>query len=242
MNNRRPGGRMASRPLHFFWLADCSGSMGVDGKIQALNNAIRESVPHMQSVARDNPHASVLARCVRFSTGASWHVGEPTLVEDFLWPDLKAEGVTDLGAALDLLTEQLKMPPMSDRALPPVIALISDGCPTDHWQHALDRMMAEPWGRKAIRIAIGIGEDAANDDAQEVFARFIANPTIRPLQANNPEALVGYIRWVSTAIIKSSSSPASLPAAHIPPDTNVPLPEPPSAAGGEEYSSVSDVW
>lgn len=23
---KRPGGAMANRPLHFFWLADCSGS------------------------------------------------------------------------------------------------------------------------------------------------------------------------------------------------------------------------
>ena len=30
---RRPGGRMASRPLHFIWLADGSGSMRIDGKI-----------------------------------------------------------------------------------------------------------------------------------------------------------------------------------------------------------------
>lgn len=41
--NKRPGGEMATRPLHFIWIADCSGSMGIDGKIQALNNAIREA-------------------------------------------------------------------------------------------------------------------------------------------------------------------------------------------------------
>jgi hypothetical protein len=25
---------------HFLWIADCSGSMGLDGKIQSLNNAV----------------------------------------------------------------------------------------------------------------------------------------------------------------------------------------------------------
>ena len=40
--SRRPGGELASRPLHFFWICDCSGSMQTDGKIQSLNNAIRE--------------------------------------------------------------------------------------------------------------------------------------------------------------------------------------------------------
>ena len=24
---KRPGGELASRPLHFFWVVDCSGSM-----------------------------------------------------------------------------------------------------------------------------------------------------------------------------------------------------------------------
>ncbi len=49
--SKLPGGALASRPLHFIWVADCSGSMSVDGKIQALNNAIREAIPHMQQVA-----------------------------------------------------------------------------------------------------------------------------------------------------------------------------------------------
>ena len=68
--SRRPGGELASRPLHFIWLADSSGSMEQDGKIQALNTAIREAVPHMRKVAEDNPNAQVLVRAVRFSSGA----------------------------------------------------------------------------------------------------------------------------------------------------------------------------
>ena len=40
----RPGGELASRPLHFFWMVDCSGSM--DGeKIGVVNNAYRTCFP-----------------------------------------------------------------------------------------------------------------------------------------------------------------------------------------------------
>ena len=42
MEHNRPGGALSTRPLHFFWICDCSGSMSVDGKIQSLNEAIRE--------------------------------------------------------------------------------------------------------------------------------------------------------------------------------------------------------
>ena len=38
---KRPGGELATRPLHFIWIADCSGSMATDGKIQAQMNLIQ---------------------------------------------------------------------------------------------------------------------------------------------------------------------------------------------------------
>src|SRR5438552_3796581 len=82
---RRPGGELATRPLHFIWLADCSGSMGSDGKIQALNTAIREAVPHMRRVADENPNAHVLVRAVKFASGAQWHIAPETAMADFKW-------------------------------------------------------------------------------------------------------------------------------------------------------------
>src|ERR1700730_18442899 len=122
----RPGGALAKRPLHFIWLCDCSGSMAADGKIQALNNAIRETIPHMRNVAADNPHAEVLVRAIRFGTTAEWHVAQATPIASFTWPtDLTDDGATAMGAALMLLAGELKIPPMTDRALPPVLAFIS---------------------------------------------------------------------------------------------------------------------
>lgn len=114
--SRRPGGELASRPLHFFWICDCSGSMQADGKIQSLNNAIKEALPHMQRAAEENPNAQVFVRAAKFSDGAQWHVAAPTPVADFRWEDLKAGGMTDMGKALRLVAEQLRIPPMSARA------------------------------------------------------------------------------------------------------------------------------
>jgi uncharacterized protein YegL len=191
--------------LHFIWIADCSGSMKGNGKIQSLNTAIREAVPHMQRVADENPNAHVLVRALKFSSGAQWHMTDPTPVADFKWRDLGAGGTTDMGKALTLVAGALKIPPMTDRALPPVLVLISDGQPTDNFTRGLEALMNEPWGKKAVRVAIAIGEDA--DLA--VLQQFIGHPELRPLQANNPEALVNSIKWVSTAVLQSASSPAS---------------------------------
>jgi len=235
--NKRPGGEMATRPLHFIWIADCSGSMGVDGKIQALNTAIREAIPHMQKVAEENPNAEVLVRAIKFSSGAQWHISQPTPVEDFKWTDLSIEGVTDMGKALTMLADQLKIPPMTERALPPVLVLISDGQPTDDFNGGLRTLMDQPWGKKAVRIAIAIGEDADH----EVLQKFIGHPELKPLQANSPEALVNHIKWVSTAVLKSASSPPSQPQGAQPQGINVPIVVPaPDNSGGP--SDSGDVW
>ena len=235
---RRPGGELATRPLHFIWIADCSGSMSQEGKIQALNTAIHEAIPHMQKVADENPNAQVLVRALKFSNGAQWHISQPTDVADFRWTDLEAEGVTDMGKAFSMVAEQLKIPPMTDRALPPVLVLISDGQPTDDYKKGLQELLDQPWGKKAVRIAIAIGADADLD----VLQKFIGNPEILPLQANNPESLVKYIRWVSTVVLKSASAPASQTAADPSTAPNVPVPVAPPVVDADEPETAADVW
>lgn len=205
MTVSRPGGQLAKRPLHFFFLVDCSGSMALDGKIQALNTAVREAVPHMRRAADDNVNADVYVRAIRFADGATWHVGEPTPVHAFGWTDVTAHGLTDLGAALELLAAELDSPPMPERALPPVVVLVSDGQPTDEYEQGLERLVATAWGGKSVRLAIAIGRDAD----REVLQEFIASQEYRPVSASNPEALVEQMKWASTAGLKMASSPVA---------------------------------
>ena len=231
----RPGGAMSARPLHFIWIVDCSGSMSVNGKIQALNFAIRETIDPMRKEADENPNAEVLVRALKFSSGATWHIPQPTPISVFNWIDLQADGVTDLGKALTMIADQLKMPPMPERALPPVLVLMSDGQPTDDYMKGLKYLMDQPWGRKAVRIAIAIGEDTDFD----VLQKFIGNPEMQPLLAKNPQDLVRFIKWASTAVNKSASSTAvqASGARSIP----VPMPALPDPAGTTGVTS-GDVW
>ncbi len=439
---RRPGGESAARPLDFFWLCDRSGSMSQEAKIESLNAAIRESLPHMREVAQRNPFAQIRLRSLAFSHGASWYPEATAVpVEDFRWNDLAAdpllsgaaadvvflidtsgsmgdeiaavkdscvafaeriaaqgadvrlglvgfdigghygitsgytvhqlskytigiwpltdpprfateigaltlglfggmgcylakadtvdifphvvrcftgplehkrilvivsdemdgdsglaaivdqlvsaritahvlgvarnngaheqiaartggrfwsigdvhgihsfEGIlddvagtiaeevskqlaggltslgTDMGAALRLAATELRVPPMAPRALPPVLSLVSDGQPTDDFDAALTELLALPWGKKAVRVAIGIGHDADLD----VLQRFIANPEIKPLHALNADQLTRYIRWVSTAVLAAASAPPSQDRASVH-TGNVPVPSPPAA-------------
>ena len=217
----RPGGQLAKRPLYFYFLVDCSGSMRMDGKIQALNTSIREAIPHMRRAADDNANAEVYVRVVRFADSASWHVADPTPVHEFTWTDVEAGGVTDLGAALRLVAAELDQPPMPDRALPPVLVLVSDGQPTDDFQGGLRELLGKPWGGKAIRMAIAIGRDAD----QEVLQKFIDHLEYRPVSASNPEALVERMRWASTAGLRASSSPVAGQTVSVPAPPPVKDPE-----------------
>jgi uncharacterized protein YegL len=227
-----PGGPLATRPLHFIFIADCSGSMS-GAKIQSLNHAIREAIPHMRDVARGNPNAEVLVRSVRFSSGAQWHQPQFTNVEQFEWLDLTVDGTTDMGRALTLVADALKTPPMPERALPPVLVLLSDGAPTDDFDTGLKALMSQPWGKKAVRLAIAIGEDVN----LAVLQKFIGHPELQPLQANNAEQLVKYIRWASTVVLQAASAPASQTHA-APAGVNVPLQPPPQL----NPVDANDVW
>jgi uncharacterized protein YegL len=223
---KRPGGELASRPLHFFWIVDCSGSMYGE-KIATVNHAIQSTIPNMVDAADNNPNAKLLIRTLQFSTGASWVTSDPVPVEDFAWDDLEAGGVTDLGKAFELLAAQLTIPPMSDRALPPVLVLLSDGQPTDDYKKSLDKLLHLPWGKKAVRIAISIGQDA--DDS--VLEEFTGNREL-VLQANNAAMLTKMIKWASTA-----ASMVSAPASRVLDDKQASAPVPLLPASGTAPSA-----
>jgi uncharacterized protein YegL len=144
-------------------------------------------------------------------------------------------GVTDLGRALTMVADELRKLP--ERGLPPVLVLLSDGDPTDDVSAGMRALLEQPWGKKAVRISIAIGKDADN----EVLQKFIGHPELKPLQANNPEALVKQIKWVSTAVLKSASSPASQTSAEgEAPAVNVPIPTLPDDDDGP--ATAADVW
>jgi uncharacterized protein YegL len=198
----RPGGPGSRRPLHFYWICDCSGSMSEYGKIQALNSAIREALPHVKEAAGKRPKAQVMMRVLSFSTGAKWQTPEPVPIESFQWDDLSANGSTDMGKALTLVAKELSQFNNDGvNALPPVFVLISDGHPSDDYNGGLKSLDSEPWGSKTVRIAIAIGKDADLSELEK-----FTGPAIKPLRAESPEALVTYIRWGSTLAVTTGGN------------------------------------
>jgi uncharacterized protein YegL len=201
-----PGGAISKRPLRFFWVLDVSTSM-IGSKIGELNHAVKETLPAMKTVADDNPNAAVEVMVLTFATSTTWVTPAPVPLADFSWTDLGASGATSMGAAMKEMAIQLGTTNMPDRALPPVVVLVTDGAPTDDFGSGLRAFQQEAWAKHSIRLGIAIGADADLGTIRQ----FIDHAEIEPLVANNAEDLVKYIRWVSTQVLKAASAPASTP-------------------------------
>ncbi len=236
-----PKVRLSSRPLHFIYICDCSGSMEAQGKMQALNQAIRQSLPSMSEVANENPEAKILVRVVCFADQAAWHLEDATPVQNLQWQDLEAGGTTAMGAALGLVASVLQSPPMDERALPPVLVLISDGQPTDDFEAGLSQLMHLPWAQKAVRLAIAMGHDADLEVLQQFIGPAPAGDERsgrRPLQASNATTLSQYLQWASTCVVGATSMPTTrLSPAGPESDANIRLPDLPP----ELNKSIDDV-
>lgn len=193
-------GNIAKRTLQFFWIADCSGSMA-GRKISSLNQAIREAIPAVREALAAHPQVQIMMRAIRFSDEATWHVGpEAVPLEEFTWPNLEADGITGTAQALELLIEELDINKMSKRGYPPVCILVSDGyCTddTDQYNRMIERLNSIPWGKKAVRLAIGIGDEHEYNEHE--LLKFVSHQEIGVLKADSPEKLTSYIKWASVA-------------------------------------------
>ncbi len=150
------------RTMILFFVVDTSGSMQ-GSKIGTVNAAIEEIIPELKDISETNADAQIKIATLTFSRGAKWIVSEPVNVERFRWDYLVAEGVTDLGAACKELNEKLsKNQFMSDAtgSFAPAIFLLSDGEPTDNYKEELEKLKQNNWFKKAIKVAIAIGEEA----------------------------------------------------------------------------------
>jgi len=196
--------RMGNRDLHLFFLIDASDSMSYGGKIETLNNAIRESIPHIREIARD-AEGSIKVHALTFSTGARW-VQKNVDIRDFTWENMTTKGVTDMGRGFELLAEKLENDFQGERGYQPVMILLSDGLPTDDYEAGLKKLKNTKWGAKAIRISIAIGSET-DLDVLQAFIGDSFRGELKPLKAKNASELKNYIRWASTAASTASINP-----------------------------------
>jgi uncharacterized protein YegL len=192
------------RPLPVIILADGSGSMGQDNKIETLNAAIETMVRRL--VAEDSSTTEITLTAIVFSErGAVLHQ-PPVPVSEVRWTPLRPDGKTPLGEAFALaarlMAEVTFVPP---DAYLPTFVLVSDGMPTDSWEQPLQDLLETRAG-KALRLAVSIGADS-NASSHRVLESFVANPAYPVVQADEVDKLTDFFRGVTRTITTRVRSP-----------------------------------
>lgn len=191
----------SARPLPVIVLADVSGSMSVDGKIQSLNQSMREMLESFRG--EEDLRAEIHVAVITFG-GNQVHRHLPLApAAGARWTDLPADGNTPMGsafrAAKELLEDRAAIP---GRAYRPTLVLVSDGQPTDEWKAPLDELLASERGGKAFRMALGIGADAD----MAVLSAFLRDPEARVFRADEARQIRQFFRFVTMSVTGRSRS------------------------------------
>lgn len=193
----------APRPLPVIVLADISGSMADEGKIEALNLALNDMVKAFSQQSRIR--AEIQVGLITFGgEDANAHLPLVAAHQVTHLASLKAEGATPLGKALALATRLLEDRELIPaRAYRPVLVLVSDGLPTDDWEPAFAALCASERAEKATRFAMAIGSDA-----DEGMLKRFANDREAPLfKAGNARDIHRFFRAVTMSVAIKSQSP-----------------------------------
>ncbi len=191
-----------ARPLPVIVLADASGSMSENGKIDALNHALKEMVKTFASESR--VRAEVQVGLITFGgTQAELFLPLAPAHQITSMAPITASGGTPLGQALLLVTSLLEdHERIPSRAYRPVLVLVSDGLPTDEWETALAGLEQSERASKATRFAMAIGDDANED----VLARFSNDREAPVFKAHQARDIHRFFRAVTMSVASRTVS------------------------------------
>ncbi|MFO8079041.1 MAG: VWA domain-containing protein [Armatimonadota bacterium] len=196
-----------ARSLPVIILADVSGSMATNGKIDALNDSVAGM---LAAFAEEDDARAEIRVCVVTFGGNTAKLHKPLApATDTTWEPMTANGRTPMGEAFTLARQMVEdRETISGRDYSPVLVLVSDGLPNDDWQAPLDALLASERASKAARFALAIGEDADVG----ILAKFLADDEGRVFQAHEAREIKKFFRWVtmSVALTSRSANPNSM--------------------------------
>lgn len=191
----------SARPLPVIVLADVSGSMSANGKIDALNDAVSEMIATFAE--EDDTRAEIHVSVIAFGGGGA-SIHKPLRpARETRWEPMSASGRTPMGEAFELARTMVEdRDTVPSRAYRPTLVLVSDGVPTDDWRAPLATLLTSERASKATRFAMGIGADAD----RETLTAFLANNEGRVFEAHEAREIKNFFRWVTMSVTTRSRS------------------------------------
>ena len=203
-----------ARPLPVILLADVSGSMAANGKIQALNDAVAEMIATFAE--EDDSRAEIHVAVLTFGLDGARLYKPLQPAGEATWERMEAAGGTPMGGAFALAQQMIEDKNIiPSRAYRPTLILVSDGVPTDDWRRPLEALLGSERASKASRFAMAIGADAD----LETLKAFLADSDSRIFEAHEARKIRQFFRWVTMSVTtRSQSTNPNSPAALAPPD------------------------
>jgi uncharacterized protein YegL len=160
-----------ARPLPVIVAVDRSASMSIDGKIDALNIALKDFIDSIKD--EDSAKAEIQIALFSFGTGGATYDLQLTPIDNATPKTYTANGNTPMGQAFKMMKELIEnRDEIPSRSYKPTIVLLTDGQPNDDWTNPMYELINDGRSAKAFRIAMAIGDDADKD----MLSKFVSSP------------------------------------------------------------------
>lgn len=179
---------------------DRSGSMGVNGKIEALNIALNDFV---SSIKEEDSNKAEMHLALFSFGGESPTCDIPlTAIDQVDIQTYHASGRTPMGGVFKMIKESIEDKAIiSSRSYKPTIVLLTDGAPTDDYINPMKDLINDGRSSKAFRMAMAIGDDADRD----MLSEFVSTPEYL-LLGENARDIKKFFRFVTMSVTQRMKS------------------------------------
>lgn len=209
-----------TRRLPVYLLLDCSGSMQGDPIV-----AVNEGLGMIYNLLINDAHAvdTVYISVITFNNRVDQYQLVP--LEYFQPPQLRAEGETRMGSALDFLVQSIEQDLRQNSPTSgqhgdycPLVFLLTDGVPTDNYRDQIYRLKQLRGSKKPSIVALGCGPHVNTTLLREI------TDNVFLMHATAPETIKAFFRWISSSISQTSralGSDAYAPTVYAPPPQGI---------------------
>lgn len=176
-------------------------------KMDLLNEALGKMLASFAD--EEKAETQILVSIITFGDTANLYL-PPIVASEVIWENLKPDGETALGAALEMAKEMIEDKEITpSRAYRPTVVLVSDGQPNDKWEKIMNSFIHDGRSSKCDRMAMAIGRDADKN----VLGKFIEG-TPHPLFTDEEASTINeFFQRVTMSVTSRtrSTNPNSIP-------------------------------